>query len=136
VGGLMKANFPVRLVGSVVSPEDAKVAAGVAGSEAERLLGRGDFLLIAKGQMIRFQAAYAADAELAAIVARIREGGRRRRQWNQVAHSAQLAQLPDKSQEPAREIETEMREESSGRGGWGRILTAGLTLPPSNWGRA
>jgi len=24
VGGLMKANFPVRLVGSVVSPEDAR----------------------------------------------------------------------------------------------------------------
>ncbi len=67
VGGLMKANFPVRLVGSVVSPEDAKVAAGVAGSEAERLLGRGDFLLVAKGQMIRFQAAYAAEDELAAI---------------------------------------------------------------------
>ena len=97
VGGLMKANFPVRLVGSVVSPEDAKVAAGVAGSEAERLLGRGDFLLIAKGQMIRFQAAYAADNELATIVARIREGGRRRRQWNQVAEPAQLV---DKSQEP------------------------------------
>ncbi len=87
VGGLMKANFPVRLVGSVVSPEDAKVAAGVAGSAAERLLGRGDFLLVAKGQLIRFQAAYAADTELAAIVARIRAGGRRRRQWELTARA-------------------------------------------------
>ena len=81
VGGMMKANFPVRLVGSVTSPEDAKVAAGIAGTEAERLLGRGDFLLIAKGQTIRFQAAYAPDAELETIVAQVRSGGRRTRAW-------------------------------------------------------
>jgi S-DNA-T family DNA segregation ATPase FtsK/SpoIIIE len=132
VGGLMKANFPVRLVGSVVSPEDAKVAAGVAGSEAERLLGRGDFLLVAKGQMIRFQAAYAADAEMAAIVARIREGGRRRRQWDQLA---QPAQLIGSSHEPAQETEVETRQDGSARGRWGRMLAANLALPPSNWGR-
>ena len=81
VGGMMKANFPVRLVGSVVSPEDAKVAAGVAGTAAERLLGRGDFLLVAKGQVVRFQAAYAGEPELAAIVAQIQAGGRRQRHW-------------------------------------------------------
>ena len=81
VGSLVKANFPVRLVGSVVSPEDAKVAAGISGTGAERLLGRGDFLLVTKGQVIRFQAAYASSTELAAIVARIRAGGRRRRSW-------------------------------------------------------
>ncbi len=81
VGGMMKANFPVRLVGSVVSPEDAKVAAGVAGTAAERLLGRGDFLLVAKGQVVRFQAAYAGEPELAAIVAKICAGGRRQRRW-------------------------------------------------------
>jgi DNA segregation ATPase FtsK/SpoIIIE, S-DNA-T family len=133
VGGLMKANFPVRLVGSVVSPEDAKVASGVAGSEAERLLGRGDFLLVAKGQMIRFQAAYAADDELAAIVARIREGGRRRRQWDQAAQPAQLA---SSSHEPAHETELPPRQDGSGGGGWGRMLAATLALPPSNWGRA
>ena len=69
----------------------------MAGSEAERLLGRGDFLLIAKGQMIRFQAAYAADAELAAIVARIREGGRRRRQWDQVAQPANSPNSPTRA---------------------------------------
>jgi S-DNA-T family DNA segregation ATPase FtsK/SpoIIIE len=133
VGGLMKANFPVRLVGSVVSPEDAKVASGVAGSEAERLLGRGDFLLVAKGQMIRFQAAYAADDELAAIVARIREGGRRRRQWDQLAQPAQLA---ISSREPAPETELPSQQDKRGSGGWGRMLAATLALPPSNWGRA
>ncbi len=82
VGGLMKANFPVRLVGSVVSAEDAKVAAGVGGTEAERLLGRGDFLLVAKGQVIRFQSAYATSAQMDEMVRRIWEGGRRRRSWN------------------------------------------------------
>lgn len=57
MSGLLKANFPVRLVGAVVSPEDAKVATGIAGSGAEKLLGRGDFLLVSRGQVRRFQAA-------------------------------------------------------------------------------
>ncbi len=86
MGGLVKANFPVRLVGSVVSPEDAKVAAGVGGSGAERLLGRGDFLVVAKGQVIRFQAAYASSSEVQEIVARVRAGGRRRRSWQPIAN--------------------------------------------------
>jgi S-DNA-T family DNA segregation ATPase FtsK/SpoIIIE len=78
VGGMMKANFPVRLVGSVVCAVVAGVAAGVSGTEAERLMGRGDFLLVAKGEVIRFQAAYAGAGEIAGIVGRIGEGGRRR----------------------------------------------------------
>jgi DNA segregation ATPase FtsK/SpoIIIE-like protein len=94
---MMKANFPVRLVGSVVSPEDAKVAAGVAGTEAERLLGRGDFLLVAKGQVIRFQAAYASGSEMAEAVVRIREGGRRRRTWQE----APIPELAPRSAAPA-----------------------------------
>jgi S-DNA-T family DNA segregation ATPase FtsK/SpoIIIE len=40
IGGLVKTNFPVRLVGSVASPEDAKVASGLAQTGTERLLGR------------------------------------------------------------------------------------------------
>ena len=59
VGTLMRANFPVRLVGRVTSPEDARVAAGIGGTGAEKLAGRGDFLLVAGGQVIRFQAAQA-----------------------------------------------------------------------------
>ena len=129
VGGLMKANFPVRLVGSVVSPEDAKVASGVAGSAAERLLGRGDFLLVAKGQLIRFQAAYAADDELAAIVAQIRAGGRRRRQWDLAAAAEQRGRS-----EPAA-VPEDAAPVGRGEGGWGRTLAASLTLPPRPWGR-
>jgi S-DNA-T family DNA segregation ATPase FtsK/SpoIIIE len=94
VGSLVKANFPVRLVGSVVSPEDAKVAAGIAGTGAERLLGRGDFLLVTKGQIIRFQAAYASNGELTEIVARVRAGGRRSRAWQQPAGAQAIGQVP------------------------------------------
>jgi S-DNA-T family DNA segregation ATPase FtsK/SpoIIIE len=137
VGGLMKANFPVRLVGSVVSAEDARVAAGVAGTEAERLLGRGDFLLVAKGQVIRFQAAYAGDVEMAEIVARIRAGGRRRRQWDS---NGPLPLIGDgSSQKPVPEVEATPPRVPSGQnpiGGWARTLGAGLTLQPQSRYRA
>jgi S-DNA-T family DNA segregation ATPase FtsK/SpoIIIE len=58
IGGLVKSNFPVRIVGSVPSPEDAKVATGIAGTGAEQLLGQGDFLVVAQGHVTRMQAAY------------------------------------------------------------------------------
>ena len=67
-GTLLKATFPLRLVGSVPSADDAKVAAGVPGTGAESLMGRGDFLLVAKGQQIRFQAAFIAEQDIAHIV--------------------------------------------------------------------
>ncbi len=69
VGGLVKANLPVRLVGAVPTPEDAKVATGIAGSGANRLRGRGDFLLVARQEIVRFQAAYASDEEIRRIIA-------------------------------------------------------------------
>ncbi len=58
VGGLIKANFPVRLVGRVASTDDARVAAGIGGTGAEKLAGRGDFILVAAGETIHFQAAH------------------------------------------------------------------------------
>lgn len=64
IGSLTRSNFPVRLVGSVTSADDARIAAGIPGTGAEKLLGRGDFLLVAKGQVVRFQAAYVSDAEI------------------------------------------------------------------------
>jgi S-DNA-T family DNA segregation ATPase FtsK/SpoIIIE len=76
IGGLVKSNFPVRLVGSVPSPEDAKVATGVGGTGAERLLGQGDFLLVAKGQVVRLQAAYIGEGEVQGLVAQLRQGAR------------------------------------------------------------
>lgn len=64
IGSLVKSNFPVRLVGSVASPEDAKVATGLAQTGAERLLGQGDFLIVVKGQVSRMQAAYVTETEI------------------------------------------------------------------------
>jgi S-DNA-T family DNA segregation ATPase FtsK/SpoIIIE len=81
IGSLVKSNFPVRIVGSVVSPEDAKVATGLAGTGAERLLGRGDFLVVANGQVMRLQAAYVSAQEIQELMARLREGGRKSRRW-------------------------------------------------------
>ncbi len=63
VGSLVKANFPARLVGKVTSATDAHVATGLAGSGAEKLSGRGDFLLIAGGDRLRVQIAYLAPGD-------------------------------------------------------------------------
>jgi DNA segregation ATPase FtsK/SpoIIIE-like protein len=76
IGSLVKSNFPARLVGSVASAEDAKVASGLPGTGAEKLLGRGDFILVVKGEVVRFQAAYVSGDEVAALVGRLRQGGR------------------------------------------------------------
>ncbi len=68
IGSLVKANFPVRLVGKVSSAQDARVAAGWSGTGAERLMGRGDFVAVAEGRLYRFQAAYISADEAAGMV--------------------------------------------------------------------
>ncbi len=64
LGPLVKANFPVRLVGRVTSAEDARTATGWSGTGAERLTGQGDFLAVAEGRVLRFQAAYISPVEI------------------------------------------------------------------------
>ncbi len=76
IGGLVKSNFPVRIVGSVPSPEDAKVATGIAGTGAERLLGQGDFLVVAQGQVTRMQAAYTSVELVREVVVGLNAGSR------------------------------------------------------------
>ena len=78
LGGVMKGNFPVRIVGRVTSADDARVAAGLAGTGAERLRGHGEFLLVAGGNIVRFRAAYA-DREMIQDLARQRRAGTLRR---------------------------------------------------------
>jgi S-DNA-T family DNA segregation ATPase FtsK/SpoIIIE len=68
VGSLLKANFPVRLVGRVVSADEARVAAGIGGTGAERLSSAGDFVAVAGGQVTRFQAAYLSEQEIHAMI--------------------------------------------------------------------
>ena len=72
LGPMLKANFPVRLVGRVGSVEDARVAAGISSCGAEKLTGHGDFLAIAGGQTTRFQAAWVPQRDWAELHARTR----------------------------------------------------------------
>ena len=76
LGAVTKANFPVRLVGRVTSLEDARVAAGLGGTGAERLSGRGDFLAVSAAGVTRFQAAFTPPTEIAALVQRLNAGHR------------------------------------------------------------
>jgi S-DNA-T family DNA segregation ATPase FtsK/SpoIIIE len=71
LGSLVKANFPVRLVGRVTSATDARVASGWSGTGAERLEGRGDFLAVAEGRVTRFQAAHVSPREIRRTVAQV-----------------------------------------------------------------
>jgi DNA segregation ATPase FtsK/SpoIIIE, S-DNA-T family len=76
IGSLTRSNFPVRLVGSVTSADDAKVATGIPNTGAEKLLGRGDFILVAKGHVTRFQAAYVNEQEIKEVVGKMNASGR------------------------------------------------------------
>ncbi|RIK38679.1 MAG: DNA translocase FtsK [Chloroflexi bacterium] len=71
IGGAMKANFPVRLVGAVASRDEARYATGIKESGAEKLAGKGDFLLIARGEPVRFQAAWLAPAEIKQVLQQV-----------------------------------------------------------------
>ncbi len=81
IGGGMTANFPVRLVGSVASKDEARYATGVADTGAEKLDGKGDFLLVAKGDVVRFQAAWLGPTDLKQVAHRMNSGDRITRQW-------------------------------------------------------
>lgn len=91
IGGVMKANFPVRLVGAVAGRDEARYATGVSDSGAEKLEGKGDFLLVAKGESVRFQAAWLGPEDLECVRLVLREGVRGMRRWSgnppNVAHT-------------------------------------------------
>jgi S-DNA-T family DNA segregation ATPase FtsK/SpoIIIE len=76
IGGAMKANFPVRLVGAVASRDEARYATGLRDSGAEKLEGKGDFLLVARGDSVRFQAAWFGPEDLTTIMARAVTAGK------------------------------------------------------------
>lgn len=82
IGSAIKANFPVRLVGAVASKDEARYASGVSDSGAEKLQGKGDFLLVCKGEMVRFQAAWLGPKELGQICEGLQSGQRTSRRWD------------------------------------------------------
>lgn len=70
LGSHLKANLPVRIVGRVGSVDDARVAAGLSGTGAERLTGYGDFIVVGGGNTIHFQSAFVAPEDLVNLQAR------------------------------------------------------------------
>ncbi|MFO7538278.1 MAG: FtsK/SpoIIIE domain-containing protein [Chloroflexota bacterium] len=73
LSNVLKANLPVRLVGQVADANAARTATGMAYSQAEQLLGQGDFLAVAAGQATHFQAAFLDDYELHLVLERLYE---------------------------------------------------------------
>jgi S-DNA-T family DNA segregation ATPase FtsK/SpoIIIE len=68
VTGLIKANFPARIAFAVASSTDSRVILDTTG--AERLLGRGDMLLMSPdaAQPLRMQGCFVSDQELRRLV--------------------------------------------------------------------
>ena len=61
---VLRANLPVRLIGQTRNAEEAHTAAGITDTNAEYLLGQGDFLAVVGGETTHFQAAYISDYDL------------------------------------------------------------------------
>jgi S-DNA-T family DNA segregation ATPase FtsK/SpoIIIE len=72
VPSALKGNLPARLVGKVASAQDALIAAGISGTNAEALRGCGDFLAVVGGEAERFQAAYTDAIDIQRIIEHLR----------------------------------------------------------------
>jgi len=70
IGGLMKANFPLRLVG-MVAPGTAHIATNRPGTGAEQLPGKGAFLYLQSNVIKRFQSFYVAPDDVRGQVANV-----------------------------------------------------------------
>lgn len=69
MGSLSKTNTAKRFVGAVPSKSDASTCAGIGGTGAEALAGKGDFITVKNSVVRRFQAAYVSD--VGALIQRI-----------------------------------------------------------------
>ena len=65
---LLKNSMPVRLVGQVSDAAEARAITGIPDSQAEYLMGKGDFLAVSNGMILPFQAAYISDYDLHLIL--------------------------------------------------------------------
>ncbi len=61
---VLRANLPVRIVGRVADAAEAQAAADLPGTQAEYLLGEGDFVAVVGETAVHFQAAYIGDYDL------------------------------------------------------------------------
>jgi DNA segregation ATPase FtsK/SpoIIIE, S-DNA-T family len=94
IGGAIKANFPIRLVGAVASRDEARYATGLADSGAEKLEGKGDFMLVSKGEAVRFQAAWLGPNDLHTVLAALVNGHRTSRRWDDTGEPPPASEAP------------------------------------------
>lgn len=73
VPGALKANLPARLIGRVASGQEALTAAGIPATNAELLIGSGDFVAVIGSQVTRFQAAYTGPVDIRHTVEYLQE---------------------------------------------------------------
>jgi S-DNA-T family DNA segregation ATPase FtsK/SpoIIIE len=117
IGGAMKANFPVRLVGAVASRDEARYASGITDSGAEKLGGKGDFLLVSKGELVRFQAAWLGRKDLETVKEKLHAG------WTGGWKGEEAARPLRAQQAGARSVPAlEERGAVARRGGFGGLL--------------
>jgi DNA segregation ATPase FtsK/SpoIIIE-like protein len=60
--------FPVRILGKMQNATEARAASGWTGTGAERLQASGDFIAVAEGRVLRFQAAHVSTAEIGPVI--------------------------------------------------------------------
>jgi S-DNA-T family DNA segregation ATPase FtsK/SpoIIIE len=75
VPGALKANLPARLIGKVASGQEALTAAGIPGTNAEFLMGSGDFISVIGGHVTRFQASFTGSIDIRRILEALRVPG-------------------------------------------------------------
>jgi DNA segregation ATPase FtsK/SpoIIIE-like protein len=68
IGPILKNGMPIRLVGQVADAVAARAITGVPDSQAEYLLGQGDFMAVSNGMLLPFQGAYISDYDLHLIL--------------------------------------------------------------------
>jgi DNA segregation ATPase FtsK/SpoIIIE, S-DNA-T family len=71
LAGVVRGSFPTRIVGKVATLDEARAASGLNNSGAERLMGKGDFLLFTQGESSRLQAAHISNVEMEQTVAHL-----------------------------------------------------------------
>ncbi len=128
IGGAMKANFPVRLVGAVAGADEARYASGISNSGADKLGGKGDFMLVARGSILRFQAAWLGPQDLSLVTNELRTGVRTSRRWQNEGRADDLPNQPlGRAPEPVPQPRTQLSLMD-------RLL--GRTLPKQEMGGA
>ena len=72
-----RANLPIRLVGRVPDEQTAQTSAGIPATQAEYLLGQGDFLAIVQDSTTYFQAAYIGNYDLHLTIQKLHRAHRK-----------------------------------------------------------